>query len=260
MPEALDPSASLGQALKACCAALYESPAARWLLGESFHPGGEALTLCLGRALGLAPGSLVLDLACGTGASASLLRRSFGWRLVGADLSQSNLRRLATNASPGLGPLRADGERLPLASGCLDGITIECAFCTFPDQAAAAAEMARVLRPGGRLGIADVTLEGPLPAELAAAAARAACLGSARPLSGYVETLQRAGLADCQVEEHPEALAELVRGIATRLDGLEGSGLLPPGLLEPARAMVETAGRLVESGQAGYALMTATRV
>ena len=56
--------------IKACCAAAYSSPAARLLLGDSLHPGGAALTARLGRALGVAPGDVVVDVACGPGASA----------------------------------------------------------------------------------------------------------------------------------------------------------------------------------------------
>ena len=48
-----------------------------------------------------------------------------------------------------------DAERLPLPDNTFDALVCECAFCTFPDKATAAAEFARVLRPGGRVGIAD---------------------------------------------------------------------------------------------------------
>lgn len=42
-----------------------------------------------------------------------------------------------------------DAERLPLPGNTFDALVCECAFCTFPGKAAAAAEFARVLRPGG---------------------------------------------------------------------------------------------------------------
>ena len=54
-----------------------------------------------------------------------------------------------------------DAERLPLPDNTFDALVCECAFCTFPDKATAAAEFARVLRPGGRVGITDVTVAAP---------------------------------------------------------------------------------------------------
>lgn len=48
--------------IKVCCAAAYQSDWATWLLGESFHPGGLALTEHVGHALGLTPNMRVLML------------------------------------------------------------------------------------------------------------------------------------------------------------------------------------------------------
>ena len=56
----------------------------------------------------------------------------------------------STSATP-------NASRSPTAS--FDAVVCECAFCTFPDKPTAAAEFARVLRPGGRVGITDVTLD-----------------------------------------------------------------------------------------------------
>jgi len=58
------------QAVKSCCANVYQSEWARLLLGESFHPGGTALTAYLGAVLRLGPGQRVLDVAAGQGTSA----------------------------------------------------------------------------------------------------------------------------------------------------------------------------------------------
>jgi arsenite methyltransferase len=53
--------------LKACCVAAYSSDAVALLLGDSYHPGGTALTRRLADALGLIPGSRVLDIVSGRG-------------------------------------------------------------------------------------------------------------------------------------------------------------------------------------------------
>jgi cyclopropane fatty-acyl-phospholipid synthase-like methyltransferase len=79
------------QTLKRCCAQLYESDLARFLLGDSFHPGGLALTRRLGELLHLGPQSRVLDVACGKGASAVFVAEHFGCEVVGVDYSDQNV-------------------------------------------------------------------------------------------------------------------------------------------------------------------------
>lgn len=104
------------------------------------------------RALRLRPGQRVLDLACGTGD----LTRSFsraGARPVGLDRSAGMLRAART-----LAPLvRADAEALPLATGSLDAVASAFALRNFVDLAAVLQEVARVLRPGGRLALLDAS-------------------------------------------------------------------------------------------------------
>jgi len=111
-----------------------------------------------------------------------------------------------------------DAERLPLPDAIADAVVCECAFCTFPDKATAAAEFARVLRPGGRVGITDVTVtERGLPAELRTLAAWVACLADARPLAQYTEILAAVGLRTGYVEAHDDAMARMVDQIEARL-------------------------------------------
>src|SRR5947207_507755 len=77
--------------LKRCCATLYESDLARFLLGDSFHPGGLQLTRQLGRMLGLNPASRVLDVACGKGTTAIFLAKEFGCGVLGIDYGEQNV-------------------------------------------------------------------------------------------------------------------------------------------------------------------------
>jgi demethylmenaquinone methyltransferase/2-methoxy-6-polyprenyl-1,4-benzoquinol methylase len=103
-------------------------------------------------ALGLAPGALVLDLACGTGdLSRTALRR--GYVVVGADLSAGMLA-----ANHGGAPVtQANAAELPFPDACFDGIICGYALRNFTDLAACLREAARVVRPGGRIAVLEVS-------------------------------------------------------------------------------------------------------
>jgi demethylmenaquinone methyltransferase/2-methoxy-6-polyprenyl-1,4-benzoquinol methylase len=103
------------------------------------------------RGLNLAPGSLVLDLAAGTGDFCRDLAAA-GHRPVGFDLSWGMLAHARTAA-----PLvQADALRLPLPSATADGATCGFALRNFVDLPRFFAELARVVRPGGRIALLDV--------------------------------------------------------------------------------------------------------
>ena len=96
----------MSEDLKSCCATLYESDFARFLLGDSFHPGGLRLTQRLGELLELGPGLRVLDVASGKGESAIFLARHFGCEVVGIDFGSENVKESAARASDvGVGQL-----------------------------------------------------------------------------------------------------------------------------------------------------------
>ncbi len=83
--------------VKACCAAVYASDWARQLLGESFHPGGLALTRRLGMLLDLGPGKRLLDVAAGKGASAIFLAQQFGCEVIGSRCGERRVLRVCTD-------------------------------------------------------------------------------------------------------------------------------------------------------------------
>jgi arsenite methyltransferase len=250
--------------LKSCCARAYQHDAVALILGDSFHPGGLAMTRHLGHVLGLRPGQRVLDIASGPGTSAFCLAGEFGVTVDGVELGEVAVAAANAKAAElGLAErahfLLADAERLPLPDRRVDAVICECAFCTFPDKAAAAAEMVRVLNAGGQVGITDVTLDpARLDPELASLAGWVACLADARPLAGYANLLEQAGLHVTRIERHDHTLAEMIETIDARLVAFGMVGL--PGVdIDAARAKVALARQAVTDGVAGYSLLVASR-
>ena len=105
----------------------------------------------LGEHLGWGPDSVVLDLAAGTGKLTRSIRAVLPVRLVAVEPSPG-MRRGFLDAVPGVPVLDGTAERVPLADGVLDGVVVGQAFHWF-DPARSVAEIARVLRPGGGLGL-----------------------------------------------------------------------------------------------------------
>jgi SAM-dependent methyltransferase len=262
----IGPAASADE-VKACCARTYQADVVALILGESYHPGGLELTRRLARSMNLRPGERVLDVASGPGTTAFLLAEEFGVQVEGVDLGdQAVAKANAKAAERGIdGQVRftvGDAERLPLGDASVDAVVCECAFCTFPDKATAAAEIARVLRPGGRVGITDVALDqARLDDELKTLGAWVACLADARPLDEYVEILGAAGLRTTLTEHHDEGLARMIQQIDARLVAFKIVNL--PALeaidFDQARNRVALAGQAVRDGIAGYKLLVAEK-
>jgi demethylmenaquinone methyltransferase / 2-methoxy-6-polyprenyl-1,4-benzoquinol methylase len=103
------------------------------------------------RSLGLAPDSVVLDLACGTGDFCRGLAIA-GYRPIGMDLSFGMLAAARTDA-----PLvHADALTLPVPDSTVDGVTCGFALRNFKELGPFFAELARVVRPGGRIALLEV--------------------------------------------------------------------------------------------------------
>ncbi|HVA26903.1 MAG TPA: class I SAM-dependent methyltransferase [Candidatus Baltobacteraceae bacterium] len=263
----IDPQLPAAPEIKQCCAALYGSNAARFLLGESFHPGGVELTLELAGMLHLDAAATVLDVASGKGASAFAVAERFGCQVVGIDLSEanvaeSNAEALRRGLSRGVRFVAGDAESLPFSAASFDALLCECAFCTFPDKHASAAEFARVLRPGGWIGMSDLTRAAvPLP-ELDGLLAWIACIADAQPLERYAQWLAEAGFnvtAAVTRDRALETMVEEVRGKLLLADIMIGLNTLElPGLdLERAKQFAAAAGQAVKDKKLGYAFLVA---
>jgi SAM-dependent methyltransferase len=249
--------------------AAYGKDAVAFVLGESYHPGGLAVTRRLADSLGVRAGHRVADVAAGPGATARLLATEYGATVDGVDLGESTVERARAAADEaGLAAqVRfhvGDAECLPLPEATFDALVCECAFCTFPGKATAAAEFTRVLRPGGRVGITDITVAetGP-PKELTTLAAWVACIADSRSLTSYSQILADAGLRTVHTEEHDHALTRMIDQIEARLGVLR---MTAADRLDAAAVDVDAVPRYtalakesVADGILGYALIIAEK-
>src|SRR5829696_10231180 len=106
-------------------------------------------------------GDSVLDACCGTGDLAIAAARE-GGRVTGTDFSERMLER-ARRKAPELEWVEGDLLALPFADGSFDAATVGFGVRNVDDLDRALAELRRVLRPGGRLGVLEITAaRGPL--------------------------------------------------------------------------------------------------
>jgi arsenite methyltransferase len=253
---------------KARCAAFYESAAVHFLLGDSWRPGGRHLTAEMLAAGGTGPNALVLDVACGLGDSADTVSGGLGSRFVGLDLSKPVVREAKGRSadmpwSVRTAWLAGEAQRLPFRDATFDVAMVQCAFSTFPRQPEVLAEIMRVLKPGGRLALADITLEPvPLPDALALPMSRIACLADALPLGGYSALLAEAGLVVEQKRNCPSAARDFLQAIDKKLlmarvaqavGKIDFAGLD----IKEARRLLKKAIQLVDQGQLSYAYLIA---
>jgi demethylmenaquinone methyltransferase / 2-methoxy-6-polyprenyl-1,4-benzoquinol methylase len=113
------------------------------------------------RAIDPQPGERVLDVATGTGMVAAALARRSACEVVGLDQSEAMLAeaRARVSGDPTLGPrvslVRGEAERLPFADAEFDALTFTYLLRYVDDRAATMSELARVVKPGGRIGMVE---------------------------------------------------------------------------------------------------------
>jgi len=147
------------------------------------------------------PGERVLDLGSGSGADCFLAALATGpsGEVVGVDMTAAQLdksRRLAAEHGFAHAGFREGHiEEPPIAEGTVDCVISNGVINLSPDKPAVFAAAARALRPGGRLALADIVTEHPLPEGVTCDAALwAACIGGAMQAGAYRAAIEDAGL------------------------------------------------------------------
>jgi len=201
-------------------------------------PHGSNMGLSCGNPNALAalqPGEVVLDLGAGGGFDVFIAARKVGptGRAIGVDMTPEMLAKARSNLvafrqSRGLDNVEfrlGEIEHLPVSDNSVDVVISNCVINLSPDKPQVWREIARVLKPGGRVAVSDLALLQPLPAEvLAMVEALVGCVAGAT-LVGETERMAReAGLTEIVLGPRPqyiEAMTNaddpLYRDITTRL-------------------------------------------
>ena len=208
--------------LNACCSISYGHFAARWLLGQSFHPGGLRLTSGLAHLMGIQSSSEVLDAGSGRGASAVHLAQTVGCRVTGVTLEAEGVTA-GYELAKGRGLedcvdfVRGDIQQVELQDESFDFVLMECVLSILDRKGPTLSRLRGMLKPGGRVGLSDVTVAGRLPPELDGVLAAVGCIGGALSLGDHRALLEEQGFSVEHTEEREDALSTFLRDIGRKL-------------------------------------------
>ena len=193
----------------------------------------------------LREGEVVVDLGSGGGLDVFLAAEKVGpeGRAVGIDMTPEMLELARRNAAKRLEGGAPDNvefhlatiDRLPLADASVDCVISNCVINLAPDKHAVFREIARVLKPGGRLAVSDIALKRALPPEVSGdVAAYVGCIAGAIPVEEYRQGLVEAGFGEVAVIDSGADLNAYAQ--------VEGqSGCCSPSMKEDVAGAEETA-------------------
>ncbi len=225
-------AAALSSAERAATASCCGSAADRF--GSALYAEGEtegATAAALGASLGcgvptavadLHEGETVLDLGSGAGADVLISARRVGpsGRAIGLDMTDEMLELAFANAAEAgvenVEFLKGYIEEIPLPDASVDVVISNCVINLAGDKPKVIAEVARVLRPGGRFAVSDVIADPDMDeATRADMAAYTGCIAGALTEAEFRAALAAAGLVDVEIREthrvHDQAVSAIVR-------------------------------------------------
>src|SRR5882724_7972174 len=173
----------------------------------------------------LKPGEVVVDLGCGGGLDIFLASPKVGpeGRAIGIDMTPEMIERARRNADKGeftnvefhLSTI----DKLPLADNSVDCVISNCVINLAADKQAVFREIARVLKPGGRLAVSDIALKKELPSEVSSdLLAYVGCVAGAILIDDYKRGLLEAGFEHAEIVDTKRDL-----NIYDKLDNRESS-------------------------------------
>ena len=208
-------------------------------------PEGANMGLSCGNPTAIASlqtGEIVLDLGSGGGFDVFIAARKVGsqGRVIGVDMTPDMLNKARRNIKSfekrtGLRNVEfrlGEIEHLPVADACVDVVISNCVINLSPEKDQVWREIARVLKPGGRVSVSDLALLQPLPESIRQSIqALIGCIAGAVLLSETRDMIKSAGLVDAVFEsksDYIDAMEEwsdpLYREIAAKLpDGSKPS-------------------------------------
>lgn len=186
-------------------------------------PEGANMGLSCGNPNALAalrPGEVVLDLGSGGGFDVFIAGRKVGasGRAIGVDMTPEMLAKARKNIHAyrersGLDNVEfrlGEIEHLPLADNSVDAVISNCVINLSPDKPQVWRDIARVLKPGGRVAVSDLALLKPLPSEiLKMIEALIGCVAGAVPVTETERMARDAGLTDIRLNPKSEYVAAM---------------------------------------------------
>jgi len=237
LPNATDAAAASGCCAPAavgsggqggCCSVPADAGKLAEALGYSAEelaalPEGTNLGLSCGNPQAIAAlreGDVVLDLGAGAGFDLFLVSKKVGarGRAIGVDMTPEMVKRARGNLAAwrtksGLANVEfrlGEIEHLPVADGSVDVVISNCVLNLSPDKPQVWREIARVLKPGGRVAVSDLALEQPLPpAVVAMVDALVGCVAGAALVDETAAWAKAAGLVDLELTRKGDYLATL---------------------------------------------------
>ena len=225
-------SACCGPASSGCCAPAADPAALATATGydagelANILPEGANLGLSCGNPGAIAAlksGEIVLDLGSGAGFDAFLSGPKVGptGRIIGVDMTPDMLAKARGNAvgytqRTGLANVEfrsGEIEHLPVADATVDVVISNCVINLSPDKPQVWREIARVLKPGGRVAVSDMVLLRPLPEAVGSAInAYIGCIAGASLVDEIRQQMREAGLVEIHLTPKPAYVAALTAG------------------------------------------------